>query len=65
MSQELLDLSQTTTEPSIREYALEAIPLFVQLGDLIAADSSESSSQIDFVNKMYALTGKVPDACKS
>lgn len=65
VSQKLLELSQTTAETSIREYALEAIPFFVQLGDLIIGDMDESLAQVDLINKMSELTGKVPDACKS
>lgn len=65
VSQKLLELSQSTSEPSIREYALEAIPVFVQLGDLINEDSGDYSSATDFIGKLYGLTGKVPDACKS
>ena len=65
VSQKLLELSQSTSEPSIREYALEAIPVFVQLGDLINEDSGDYSSATDFIDKLYGLTGKVPDACKS
>jgi hypothetical protein len=61
----LFELSQTTLEPSIKAYALEAIPLFSQLGDVIADESSESSDQIDFLQRLSNLTGKVPDACKS
>jgi hypothetical protein len=65
VSQKLLELSQSTLEPSIREYALEAIPVFVQIGGLINEDSGDYSSVTDFINKLYVLTGKVPDACKS
>ena len=65
VSQKLLELSQSTLEPSIREYALEAIPVFVQIGNLIAEDSEDYSSLNEFINRMYELTGKVPDACKS
>jgi len=61
----LVDLAQTTFEPSIQAYALEAIPLFSRLGDLIADESGDSSSQIDFLQRLSDLTGKVPDACKS
>ena len=61
----LLDLSQTTLEPSIKAYALEAIPLFSQLGDLIADEIGETTNQIDFLQRLSDLTGKVPDACKS
>jgi hypothetical protein len=65
VSQKLLELSQNTQEPSIREYALEAIPVYAQLGSLIADDSSDLSFQNDYINKMFNLSGKVPDACKS
>jgi hypothetical protein len=65
VSRKLIDLSLTTTEPSIREYAIEAIPFFSKLGSLIADDSSQATFQVDYLNKMYELTGKVPDACKS
>lgn len=61
----LLELSQTTLEPSIREYALEAIPFYAQLGDLIADDSEDFSFQLEYLNQLSELTGKVPDACKS
>ena len=65
VSRKLIDLSLTTTEPSIREYAIEAIPFFSKLGSLIADDSSQATFQVDYLNRMYELTGKVPDACKS
>jgi len=61
----LYELSQTTLEPSIKAYALEAIPIFSQLGDLIADETGESSLQVEFLNRLSELTGKVPDACKS
>jgi hypothetical protein len=65
VSQSLLELSQTTFEPSIKTYALELIPLYVRLGDLITDDSTDTSRQIEYLNEMSRLTGKVPDACKS
>lgn len=61
----LYELSQTTLEPSIRAYALEAVPFFSALGDLIVDDLGEPSFQLDFLNSMSELTGKIPDACKS
>jgi hypothetical protein len=61
----LVDLAQTTLEPSIQAYALEAIPLFSRLGDLIVDEIGETSNQIDFLQRLSDLTGKVPDACKS
>jgi hypothetical protein len=65
VSSRLLELSQSTLEPSIREYALEAIPFFAQLGNLIADDSEDFSFQLEYLDQMSELTGKVPDACKS
>ena len=65
VSRSLLELSQITLEPSIKKYALEAIPIFAQLGDLIVEDAGGFSFQVEYLNRMYELTGKVPDACKS
>ena len=65
VSQSLLELSQTTFEPSIKTYALELIPLYVRLGDLVSEDSTDTSLQIEYLNEMSRLTGKIPDACKS
>ena len=61
----LYDLSETTLEPSIKAYALEAIPVFVQLGSLILDEADEPSYNMDFLNRMSEITGKIPDACKS
>lgn len=61
----LYDLSQTTLEPSIKAYALEAIPIFSQLSKLIVDDGGETTNQVDFLQRLSNLTGKVPDACKS
>ena len=65
VSQKMFELSISTQEPSIRDYALEAIPFYAHLGDLIADSSSETSFNTAYLNQMYELTGKVPDACKS
>ena len=61
----LIELSQNTAEQSIRDYALEAIPVFSRLDELISEDTGGASGQIEFLSKMADLTGKVPDACKS
>jgi len=61
----LIELSQNTSEQSIRDYALEAIPVFSRLDELISEDTGGASGQIEFLSKMADLTGKVPDACKS
>ena len=65
VTRELIDLSMTTTESSIREYAIEAIPFFSKLGSLIGGDSAQTELEVKYLNIMYELTGKVPDACKS
>ena len=61
----LIELSQNTAEQSIRDYALEAIPVFSRLDELISEDTGGASGQIEFLSKMADLTGKVPDACKT
>lgn len=61
----LYELSQTTTESSIKSYALEAVPIFSQLGNLITDEAGEPSYQLDFLERLSKLTGKVPDACAS
>ena len=65
VSQKLFELSLNTEESSIRTYALEAIPFFDSLKNLISDDTSDVNFQVESLNKMYELTGKVPDACKS
>ena len=65
VSQSLWALSETTLEPSIKEYALEAIPMFIRLSDLIIEDPSDISIQTSYLSEMSELTEKVPDACKS
>lgn len=61
----LFELSQSTLEPSIKEYALESIPIFIRLGDLFVDDLEEPTSLFEYLNELSILTGKVPDACKS
>ena len=64
-SMKVLELSLTTSEPSIREWALDAVPVFASLGSIIATDSEDFTSQMAFLTKLRNLTDKVPDACKS
>ena len=61
----LLNLAQTTSEPSIREYALEAVPILAQMGSLVNTERVDASVQINILNKLVQLTERVPDACKS
>jgi hypothetical protein len=61
----VLELSLTTTEPSIREYAIEAVPVFASLGSIIAEDSEDFTAQMNYLTKLRKLTDRVPDACKS
>lgn len=64
-SMKVLELSLTTTEPSIREYSLEAVPVFASLGSIIADSSEDFTSQTAYLYKLRAITDKVPDACQS
>ena len=64
-SMKVLELSLTTSEPSIREWVLDAVPVFASLGSIIATDSEDFTSQMAFLTKLRNLTDKVPDACKS
>ena len=64
-STRILELSLTTTEPSIREWALEAVPIFASVSLMIVDDLADTSGQIEFLTKFQKITGKVPDACKS
>jgi hypothetical protein len=61
----LLELAQTTNEPSIKEYALEAIPIFTQLTDTLDKELNDFDTELGFLEKLANLTGRVPDACKS
>jgi len=61
----ILELSLATTEPSIREYAIEAVPVFASLGSIIAEDSEDFTAQMNYLTKLRKLTDRVPDACKS
>jgi hypothetical protein len=61
----LLELSQNTKEQSIRAYALEAIPVFSRLDELVSEEVDGTATQIGLLASMAELTGKVPDACKS
>jgi len=64
-SQKILELATTATEPSIREYALEAAPIFAQVGFMIVNDDSDFDKQLKFLEDFSKISGKVPDACKS
>jgi hypothetical protein len=64
-SKVIFELALTTSDSSIRKYALEAAPLFAQLGSVIIEDLDSASSQIEFMTKFKELGDKVPDACKS
>lgn len=64
-SQKILELATTTNEPSIRDYALEAAPVFAQLGTMIIDSESSLEEQFKFLEDFSEITGKVPDACKS
>ena len=61
----VLELSLATTEPSIRDYAIEAVPVFASLGSILAEDSEDFTAQMNYLTKLRKLTDRVPDACKS
>ncbi len=65
VSVRVLELSLATTEPSIRDYAIEAVPVFASLGSIIAEDSEDFTAQMNYLTKLRKLTDRVPDACKS
>ena len=64
-STKVLELSLTTKEPSIREWALEAVPIFASTSSWIIEDLNETSAQMQYLIKFRDLTDRVPDACKS
>ena len=61
-SMKVLELSLTTSEPSIREWALDAVPIFASTSSWIIEDLDDTTSQMEHLRN---LTDKVPDACKS
>lgn len=63
-SMKVLELSLTTSEPSIREWALEAVPIFASTSSWIIEDLDDATSQMENLIKFRNLTDKVPDACK-
>lgn len=64
-SSAMFKLSQDTLDQSIKAYALEALPIFAQVGNLIADDESDVNKQMNLLVDFAKLTGKVPDGCKS
>jgi hypothetical protein len=65
VSKKFLELAKTTEEESIRDYLLEAVPLFAKLRNLLPSDSEDFETSLTYLEDWAALTGKVPDACKS
>ena len=61
----VLELSLTTKEPSIREWALDAVPIFASVSTWIIEDLNDTTSQMENLVKFRDLTDRVPDACKS
>lgn len=61
----VLELSLATTEPSIRDYAIEAVPVFASLSSILAENSEDFTVQLNYLTKLRKLTDRVPDACKS
>ena len=65
VSVRVLELSLATTESSIRDYSIEAVPVFASLGSILAEDSEDFTAQMNYLTKLRKLTDRVPDACKS
>ena len=65
VSKKFLELAKTTDEESIRDYVLEAVPLFAKLSNLLPFDSEDFDASLAYLEDWAALTGKVPNACKS
>jgi len=61
----VLELSLTTQEPSIKEWALEAVPIFASASSMITENLDDTAAQIEYLSKFRNLTDRVPDACKS
>ena len=61
----VLELSLTTKEPSIKEWALDAVPIFASASSWIIEDLNDTTSQMKNLIKFRNLTDRVPDACKS
>lgn len=64
-SSAMFKLSQDTLDQSIKAYSLEALPIFAQVGNLIADDELDVDKQMSLLVDFAKLTGKVPDGCKS
>lgn len=65
VSKKFLELASNTKEASIRDFVLEAIPLFAKLDNLLPSDSEDFDASLAYLEDWAALTSKVPDACKS
>lgn len=61
----VLELSLTTQEPSIKEWALEAVPILASASSMITENLDDTAAQIEYLIKLRNLTDRVPDACKS
>jgi hypothetical protein len=61
----VLELSLTTKEPTIKEWALDAVPIFASVSSWIIEDLNDTTSQMENLVKFRDLTDRVPDACKS
>jgi|688.fasta_scaffold338366_1 hypothetical protein len=61
----VLELSLTTKEPTIKEWALDAVPIFASVSTWIIEDLNDTTSQMENLVKFRDLTDRVPDACKS
>lgn len=64
-SQTLLRLANQTNDESIKSYALEAVPVFARVGDILVDSDEDYLQQMNYLKKYSNLTGKVPNGCKS
>jgi len=62
----LLNLANTTDEPTIRSWALKAVPIFANIGNIGSENSNQSNDQIlSFMSDLSKLVEDVPSACSS
>lgn len=65
VSSRFLELAKNTADKSIREYVLEAVPIFAKLQNLTLVDLDDFENTLEYLEEWATLTEKVPDGCKS
>ena len=62
----LLNLANTTSEPSIKNWALRAVPIFASVGSMVStSQSSGAKEMLSYFEGLSKLVEDVPDACRS